>query len=100
VELRDHYREFRAEGAQLVALAVAPSDAVRGTKQALGIPYPMVADTDHHVSEAYGVYDLLGDGYAAPAVFVIDSQGRILWSHIGQGPQDRPSVEEILTHLP
>ncbi|HEY75943.1 MAG TPA: peroxiredoxin family protein [Thermoflexia bacterium] len=100
MELRDHYREFRAKGAQLAALAVASPDAVRQTKQALGIPYPMMADTDHQVSEAYGVYNLLGDGYAAPAIFIIGTDGQILWQYVGGGPRDRPTAQEILDQLP
>ena len=100
MELRDHYREFRAEGAQVVAMAVASPSAVEQTRQALGIPYPLLADADHQVSEAYGVYDLLGDGYAAPAVFVVDTRGRIVWNYVGRDPRDRPATEEILAHLP
>ncbi len=100
MELRDHYREFRAQGAYLAALAVAAPDTVQQTKRLLGIPFPMLADTDHRVSEAYGVYDLLGDGYAAPAVFVIGTDGQILWQHVGEDPRDRPSAQEILSRLP
>jgi len=100
VELRDHYREFRAKGAYLVTLVVASPGSVQQTKQALGLPYPVLADTDHQVADAYGVYDLLGDGYAAPAVFVIDTDGQILWQHIGGDPGDRPTAQEILDQLP
>ncbi|HHS96660.1 MAG TPA: redoxin domain-containing protein [Chloroflexi bacterium] len=100
MELRDHYREFRGKGAYLAALVVASPDSVRQTKQALGLPYPVLADTDHRVSDAYEVYDLLGDGYAAPAVFVIDTDGQILWQYIGKDPHDRPSAQEILSKLP
>lgn len=84
----------------MVALAVTSPSAVEQTRQALGIPFPVLADTDHRVSEAYGVYDLLGDGYAAPAVFIIGPEGRILWSYVGRDPGDRPAAEEILAHLP
>ena len=60
----------------------------------------MLADPAHRVAEAYGVYDLLGDGLAAPSVFVIDIDGDILWSHIGQSSTDRPSAQTIMEHLP
>jgi alkyl hydroperoxide reductase subunit AhpC len=53
----------------------------------------MLADPAHRVADAYGVYNLTGDGLAAPAVFVIDTDGRILWSYVGQHPGDRPSVQ-------
>jgi len=84
----------------VVAVAVAQRGQVRSAKETVEAPYPMLADPDHQVADAYGVYNLLGDGYAAPAVFVIGQDGQILWYHVGQAPGDRPTVEEILNRLP
>ena len=100
MELRDHYREFRAQGAQIVALAVNTLQGVEGAQMAVHAPYPMLADPDHRVAEMYGVYNLLGDNLAAPAVFVIDTDGQIIWSHIGQEIGDRPAAVDILAQLP
>jgi peroxiredoxin len=60
----------------------------------------MLADPAHRAAESYGVYNLLGDGLATPAVFVIDTDGRIAWSHVGQHANDRASVQMILEQLP
>lgn len=98
--MRNHYREFQEHGAEIVALAVAPLGSVEGARESVDAPYPLVADPDHQVAESYGVYNLLGDGYAAPAVFVIAGDGRILWSHVGQHQGDRPTALEILSQLP
>ncbi len=98
MELRDRYGEFQARGAEVVALAVAPLDAVEGVRVSIGAPFPMLADPDHRVAEMYGVYNLLGDGLAAPAVFVL-KDGVIRWSYVGQNPADRPPVAEILARL-
>jgi peroxiredoxin len=68
--------------------------------QVVQADYPILADADHAVADAYGVFNLLGDGVATPSVFVIDSAGRIVWSHVGKDASDRPSPPEILTHLP
>jgi len=84
----------------VIALVVASAASVEGWCQSAGIHYPMLADPTHQVAAAYGVYNLLGDGLAAPAVFVIDTGGRIAWSHIGQGSGDRVDVQTILEHLP
>jgi peroxiredoxin len=100
VELQGQYEAFREAGAEVVALAVVPVASVDETRQSIGVAYPLLADPEHQVAEAYGVYNLLGDGYAAPAVFVIEMDGRILWSHIGQHPGDRPSAQTILERLP
>jgi peroxiredoxin len=61
--------------------------------------YPILADADHAVAEAYGVFNLLGDGVATPSVFVIDPNGQISWSFISQDPNVRPSAADILTHV-
>ena len=49
--------------------------------QAIGAGFPILADTNHAVADAYGVFNLLGDGVATPSVFVIDPAGRIIWSY-------------------
>ena len=91
---------FKEAGVEVIALAVAPVASVDGTRQSIGIAYPLLADPAHQVAEAYGVYNLLSDGYAAPSVFVIEMDGRILWSHVGRHPGDRPSVQTVLERLP
>lgn len=98
MELRDRYGEFQARGAEVIALAVAPPEAVEGVRASIGAPFPMLADPGHRAAEAYGVYNLFGDGLAAPAVFVL-KEGIIRWSYVGQNPTDRPPVAEILAHL-
>ena len=65
-----------------------------------GAPFPILADPDHAVAEAYGVYNLLGDGFATPSVFIIDTSGQIVWSYVGQNAADRPAIEMILENLP
>ena len=65
-----------------------------------GVTYFVLADSDHRVAEAYGVYNLLNDQVATPAVFIINPNGQISWSYIGSGVNDRPSVETILANLP
>ncbi len=99
MELQQRYGEFQARGVEVVALAVAPRDAVEGVHSTIGASFPILADPEHHAAEMYGVYNLLGDELAAPAVFVL-RDGRIYWAHVGQDSADRPSVDEILAHLP
>ncbi|MCX7682911.1 MAG: peroxiredoxin family protein [Anaerolineae bacterium] len=99
MQLQQNYQAFLDKGAEIVALAVAPASSVDGVRQAIGAAYPMLADSEHKVAEAYGVYNLLGDGLAAPSVFIIDPNGHIVWSYIGSSPTDRPSVAAILEHL-
>jgi peroxiredoxin len=99
VELQKYYEAFQEAGVEVVALAVAPVGSVNGAQQATGATYPLLADPAHRVAEAYGVYNLLGDGLAAPSVFVIESDGHVAWSHVGWHPGDRPSAQTVLERL-
>ncbi len=61
--------------------------------------YPMLSDAAHQVAETFGVYNLLNDGYAAPSVIIIDTDGRITWRHVGRNANDRPNAQMILEKL-
>ena len=100
MELRSNYEAFRKAGGEVIALAVAPVTSVNTTQQSIGAPYPLLADPAHQVAEAYGVYNLLGDGLAAPSVFVIEADGHIAWSYVGWHSGDRPSAQAILGRMP
>lgn len=100
MELQNNYEAFQNAKVEVVALAVTSVEAVDSLRQGLGISYPMLADPGHRVSEDYGVYDLLGDGLAAPAVFIIDTDGQIVWSYVGMSASDRLSAAKILGNLP
>ena len=100
MELQGEYAVFQEAGVEVVAVAVSSLESVESWCQSSGYQYPMLADPTHQVAEAYGVYNLLGNGLAAPAAFVIDVDGRILWGQVAQDAYDFPGVETILEHLP
>ncbi|MDY7078860.1 MAG: redoxin family protein [Chloroflexota bacterium] len=99
MELQRNQELFQDAGVKTVALAVAPLSSVEGAQQAARATYPILADPAHQVAEAYGVYNLLGDGLAAPSVFIIDTDKRIVWSHVGQNSGDRPGAAKIMEQL-
>jgi peroxiredoxin Q/BCP len=92
--------QFRQKDTEIVAIAVQDQAGAQASASNAKVSYPILADPDHRVAEAYGVYNLLGDGLATPAVFVINKSGQIAWSHIGQNISDRPDNQTILEHLP
>ena len=58
--------------------------------------YPVLADPDHAVAESYGVFNLLNDGVAAPAVLLIGQHRVVHWRHVAEGIGNRPSLSTIL----
>jgi peroxiredoxin len=100
VDLHSRYQDFQARNTEVVALAVHDRARAGAVAQVTGAPFPILADPDHTAAEAYGVYNLLGDGIATASVFIIDSSGNVVWSYVGQSASDRPGVEAILENLP
>jgi len=98
--LQAAYSQFRAHSAEILALAVQDVSLANLMDQTVAADYPILADTSHAVADAFGVFNLLGDGVATPSVFVIDRAGNIVWSHVGKDANDRPSPSEILVHIP
>ena len=81
-------------------MAVQDQAGAQASVNAANVSYPILADPDHRVADAYEVYNLLGDNVATPSVFVINKLGQIYWSYIGQNISDRPSNQTILANLP
>jgi alkyl hydroperoxide reductase subunit AhpC len=69
--------EFRAAGAQVIAASTdgywTHSAWFETDPRLSGVRYPVIADTAHHVSRAYGV--LADDGVALRATILIDPEG-------------------------
>ena len=56
-------------------------DNLRREVAALGIKYPVVTDNDYSTWKTYGVE-------AWPTLFLLDKQGRVRWTHVGEGAYD------------
>ena len=61
------------------------------------LTYPVVYDTTTAVTRSWNIYDLNGDGVAAPATFVFGPTGHLVAAHIGAHAGDRPRAEDIIT---
>ena len=99
-ELQKDYTRFQEKKAEVVALVVEPHERVQTLVRQYRYPYPIMADTDHAVSSAYGVYNLLNDNRATPSIFIVDESGLVVWRYVGQDANDRPTTQQILDRLP
>ena len=66
-------------------------------------PFPLLADEDASVIRAYDVFhanESKGRAIARPSAFVLDAEGEVVWSYVGERASDRPKLEEILEHVP
>ena len=65
-------------------------DELRREVAGLGIKYPVVTDQNYSTWKAYGVE-------AWPTLFLLDKQGRVRWTHVGEGYYDE--TEELIKKL-
>ena len=94
--LQDLYGQFQDLGADIIAISTDKAlDAERMLTQQK-LKFPVLYDTDAAVAKQWRIYDLLGDGFAAPATFVIDGTGKLAAWKIGQNFADRPAPGEVL----
>jgi len=97
--LEDRYKEFELKNVGIIGISVDGLDGVKSMYALVNPSYPILSDADTSVSKLYKVYDLLGDGVATPAVYIIHKDRSIMWKKIASDAGDRPSVDEILIKL-
>ena len=100
---RDNYDDFEERGA--VVLGVSPDEETAHVKfkQKYGLPFTLLADPEHTVSELYGVWgerNYMGRTYMGVerSTFLIDSEGRV--SKVMRKVKPDTHVEQVLQALP
>jgi thioredoxin-dependent peroxiredoxin len=101
-ELRDEYSLFRQRGA--VVLGVSPDDEASHARfrEKYSLPFTLLADPDHSVSEAYGIWvEKSRFGRKSMGIkrstFVIDEDGRVARAMYGVKPEGHADrVLEVL----
>jgi thioredoxin-dependent peroxiredoxin len=81
-EFRDLHPAVQEQGAIVLGISPDPVKDLVKFRDAYGLPYRLLADTDHEVAEAYGVWkekSMYGRKYMGVerTTFVIDGEGRI-----------------------
>ena len=101
-EFRDSWAEVQARGA--VVLGVSPDSVASHEKfrDKFSLPFPLLADEDHAVAEAYGVWgekSMYGRKYQGilRTTFIIDPTGRI--AHVFEKVKPRGHAAEVLDAL-
>jgi len=88
--------QYRDKGLTIIGVHTPESDLesnlndVRREVAELGIKYPVVTDNDYSTWKSYKVE-------AWPTLFLLDKQGRVRWTHVGEGYYDQ--TEEVIKKL-
>ena len=101
-EFRDSWAEVQARGA--VVLGVSPDNIASHEKfrDKFSLPFPLLADQDHAVAEAYGAWgekSMYGRKYQGilRTTFIIDAAGRI--AHVFEKVKPKGHAAEVLDAL-
>ena len=124
--MRRHKEAFDRLDAQVLLVGLGTVDQTAAFKEQFDVPFPMVADPEKRLFEAFrlqqastgalfsasmlfrGVAALSkghgmgvpqGDVRQLPGVFIIDTSGRLLFSHHASGPADHPQPDTLLEVL-
>ena len=104
--LADRHEAFRDRGAEVVSVLPEPREQAADWQDRYDLPYPLLADPDAEVGDAYdqpvrfGPLGKLSDFFGRmPEVVVIDLRGDardVAWVHRGSSTFDRPDIDEVL----
>jgi peroxiredoxin len=120
--------EAAGPGLQVLVVTFAPVERLAAWRERLALPFPVAADPERRAYRAFGLLEgsrwavwhprvllryarlLLGGMRPQRAVegddtsqlggdFVVDGEGRVLFAHRSERPDDRPSVDVLLRAL-
>jgi peroxiredoxin len=86
-------------GSRVVAIAPDSLDGVARFVRDRAYPFRLLADPDHATFDAYDVIDKLMSLGQRPALFVIDSEGKVRFDSIGTQQWQIPSNHNVLAVL-
>lgn len=100
----DVYERIGWLGAELCAISVDAPHELRRLRDTLDLPFPLLSDENFAVSTAYGIYasdetDAGPQPHGEPGTFVLDAQGRLVFSQLQSGPKGAASTGEIMLML-
>ena len=98
-QLRQDIERFRTQGAQVVAVAPGGAEDVAKFTRENPFPFPILADANHSVFDAYDVISRMSSLGQRPAVFVIDRNQRVAFDSIGTQQWQIPTNEAVLGQL-
>lgn len=82
-EFSSDYRKFREAGIEIVGISPDDEESHQKFRTKMGMPYPLVADSENELAKKYGVYGLksfMGREYMGVnrSTFLVDKTGKIV----------------------
>jgi peroxiredoxin Q/BCP len=107
--IADRYDEFAALNATVVSVLPEPVDRARSWQESYDLPFPLLADPDADVSDAYdqpvrfgvlgSLHDLVGRMPVAMVLDVRSGEPVVAYAYEGRLPADRPETDDLLAEV-
>jgi peroxiredoxin Q/BCP len=97
--LRDSIDRFANAGAQVVCIAPDTTTGVSKFVAGNEYPFPLLADPNHEVFDAYDVISTMMSLGQRPALFVVDRDGIVRFDSVGTQQWQIPSNDNVLALL-
>lgn len=98
-QLRQDYEKFKDEGAEIIALGPDGPRAFKKYWEENDIPFIGCPDIKSKVADQYYQEVNLFKLGRMPALFIIDLDGKIRYTHYGDSMSDIPANEEVLQQI-
>lgn len=105
----ERYGEFQARDAEVVSVVPEPLEAVKTWQDSYDLPYPLLADPEATVGDAFDQpvrFGMLGEFSdflgRMPAVVLVDRRDddpEIAYAYEGSSTFDRPDIDDVLAEL-
>ena len=92
---RDIWSRFEAANAMVVGVSTDDSESHARFANEYNLPFPLLADTDEAIADAFGVTVRLG--FAERVTFLIDPEGRV--RHVFESVDPGVHAEEVLARI-
>ncbi|MDB5117803.1 MAG: peroxiredoxin [Mucilaginibacter sp.] len=81
-DFRDNYQSLIGKGYEVIGVSTDDEKSHKKFESKYSLPFPLIADTDHHIVEAYGVWgekNMYGKKYMGTmrTTFIINADGNI-----------------------
>jgi peroxiredoxin Q/BCP len=101
-DFRDNYQFLSGQGYEVIGVSVDDEKSHKKFETKYSLPFTLIADTDHNIVEAYGVWvekNMYGKKYmgVARTTFIIDADGVI--SKIIEKVDTKNSSQQVLDLL-
>ena len=98
-DVRDNYQSLQGKGFQVIGVSTDDEKSHKKFETKYSLPFPLIADADKHIVEAYGVWvekNMYGKKYMGTArtTFIIDADGVI--SKVIEKVDTKNSSQQVL----